>query len=283
MYLSRMKIIFLVIASEDPVHQNDLLAQTNTWVSSLDQNSRVVWLRGHSGLDFKFESDTLYVPCAESYQNILEKTVLGIRYIEMNLDFDIIIRTNVSTYFHIRKLRHLLTSPLFEHDFFGGFIEKTKGAYFGGSVNYKFISGTGIFLSRAAVSKLTELNYLEFEGVPDDVAISHFLMHKQINRIPMTRSNLSSTHVFFPSYFTRAKSSSDPNLASKRMHLLYDFYNQNTLYAKAKKYLQISALEFDSFLRQPEPISKYFLKNRMIISSFIYAKGFRIWRRLKLR
>ena len=194
-----MKIIFLVIASEDPVHQNDLLAQTNTWVSSLDQNSRVVWLRGHSGLDFKFESDTLYVPCAESYQNILEKTVLGIRYIEMNLDFDIIIRTNVSTYFHIRKLRHLLTSPLFEHDFFGGFIEKTKGAYFGGSVNYKFISGTGIFLSRAAVSKLAELNYLEFEGVPDDVAISHFLMHKQINRIPMTRSNLSSTHVFFPS------------------------------------------------------------------------------------
>jgi len=282
MYVSSMKIVFLVIASEDVIHQNDLLAQKNTWASSQDEDSRVIWLRGHNESRFKLEGNTLYVPCKENYQNILEKTILGIRYIEMTFDYDVLVRTNVSTYFHIEKLRRKLSSPLYKQDFFGGFTERTKQSYFDDSMDRKFVSGTGVFLSKAAVSRLIELDPTDFVGVPDDVSISHFLMRTNLYWIPMTRNNLSSTHFFFPSYFTRTKSSSDPSLASKRMLLIHDFYCAKSLIAKANLYLRIIRIEFRAFLHQPEPITKYFLKNRLIVSSFLLAKGFRLWRRLKL-
>ena len=282
MYVSSMKIIFLVIASEDVIHQNDLLAQKKTWASSLDEDSRVIWLRGHNESIFKLEGNTLYVPCKETYQNILEKTILGIRYIELTFDYDILIRTNVSTYFHLEKLRRKLSSPLYQKNFFGGFTERTKQSYFDNSTDRKFVSGTGVFLSKEAVSRLVELDFIDFVGIPDDVSISHFLLGTDLHWIPMTRNNLSSTHLFFPSYFTRTKSSSDPSLASKRMLLIHDFYSAKSLIEKVISYLRIIRIEFRAFLRQSEPITKYFLKNRLIVSSFLLAKGFRLWRRLKL-
>jgi hypothetical protein len=276
-----MKVIFLVIASDDEVHERDLRTQELTWVSQLDENAQVIWLRGHPGSDFLFEDRTLYVPCNESYQNILEKTILGLQYIVDKISFDLIIRTNVSTYFSLSKLRKELSLEVFKTDFYGGFLEWTKKSHFSDSEDRIFVSGTGIFLSRRAVDELVELDHLSYQGIPDDVAISHFLSKTDLTRIPMMRNSLSSSHIFFSSYFIRTKSSADSMLASKRMKMIYEYFSEEKLFLKISKYLQISRFEMESFRSHPEGVIKYFARNRVNLLSNMYAGGYRLWLYIK--
>jgi hypothetical protein len=74
-----MKIVYLVLASNDQIHQRDAEYQQLTWAKNNNSNSSVIWLRG--GNEYKFWNDTLEVPLQETYVNILEKTVLGIRWL----------------------------------------------------------------------------------------------------------------------------------------------------------------------------------------------------------
>lgn len=138
-----MRLIFLVIASEDPIHQADLQVQKQTWVSSLPESCQVIWLRGSENNDYLVDGNTLYVPCPENYANILEKTILGIQFVANNLNFDIVVRTNVSTYFDFPRLRRELGKSFYKNAFVGGYFDKTSGGYFGRSDSYDYISGTG--------------------------------------------------------------------------------------------------------------------------------------------
>ena len=280
MYCCSMKIIFLVIASEDSVHESDLRTQRETWARNLPADFQMVWLRGSNREQAEFCDGTLYVACPELYGNILQKTVLGVRYLTANLEFDILIRTNVSTYFNPERLRVELSKDRYKKSFFGGYIDKTKGRYFGESGSLYYISGTGIFLSRAAAETLSSLDYRNYTGVPDDVAISHFLERTSIKRIRMTRNNLGSTHIFFPSYYIRAKSSAVSELAGLRMRLIDSYFAQNTFIRTFRAYLVIFRLEFHAFWVHPEPKIRYLQRNRIVLQSFFVAKGAQLWQLL---
>jgi hypothetical protein len=135
-----MRVVFLVIASEDPIHQNDLEIQRQTWASSIPSGSRVIWLRGSEASIAKMEGDTLFVPCKEQYENILEKSILGIRYVLDNFDFDVLVRTNVSTYFDSKRLTRELEKNIYSKPFVGGYVDKTNGHYFGKMRSFEYIS-----------------------------------------------------------------------------------------------------------------------------------------------
>jgi len=278
-----MKLIFLVIASEDSIHQQDLLTQQRTWASSLPKDVDVVWLRGHGGSDFKFDGETLYVPCPELYGNILEKTILGVRYVVEKLDFNVLVRTNVSTYFNIEKTLSELGKKRFSDDFFGGYIDKSKGGYFGRQESQDYISGTGIFLSRVAARKLYSLDFLAYKGVPDDVAISHFLDMSGVRKVRMSRNNLGSTHIFIPSYYIRAKSSAVSSLASNRMLLIDDYFNQSSFYSKLKSYRRIMSFEIHAFRTHPERKWRYVQRNRIVFQNLLLTKGIQLWQLITLR
>ena len=278
-----MKIIFLVIASEDSVHEQDLVTQQHTWAASPPQGVNVVWLRGHDGQSFDFDGKTLYVPCLELYGNILEKTILGVEYLIENVDFDILVRTNVSTYFNVEKTLLELKKKCFKGDFFGGYIDKSNGGYFIRKGSQNYMSGTGIFLSRAAARRLSSLDSLVYKGIPDDVAISHFLEISGMRKVRMSRNNLGSTHIFIPSYFIRAKSSAVSSLASDRMHLIDEFFKQRSFFTKIKSYIRIFSFEIQAFRSHPEPKWRYVQRNRIVFQNFVLTKGIRLWQLITLR
>jgi hypothetical protein len=275
-----MKVIFLVIASEDPVHQSDLFTQRDTWVRTIPPECKVIWLRGHEKNSFDFDDSTLTVPCLELYGNILEKTILGVRYILETFEFDVLVRTNVSTYFNVEKTLAELRKRSYLHPFFGGYIDKTKGEYFGKLGKNDYISGTGIFLSRGAAEKLADLNFTQFRGVPDDVAISHYLELSGIQKVRMKRNNLGSTHIFIPTYYIRAKSSAVSTLASTRMRLIDQYFNQTSIRGRIDSYLQLVKLEVQAFLDHPEPKFRYLQRNRLVFRNFLVIIGERVWRLL---
>jgi hypothetical protein len=278
-----MKVIFLVIASEDPVHERDLATQRETWAKNLPEGFRVVWLRGSNEQQVELRDDTLFVPCPELYGNILEKTILGVNLLIEKFDFDILIRTNVSTYFNPERLRAELTKDRYSKRFFGGYIDRTKGGYFGESVSLEYISGTGIFLSRIAAERLSALDYRTYRNIPDDVAISHFLEGMDVRKTRMARNNLGSTHIFVPSYYIRAKSSAASELASVRMRLIDSYFDQRTYFGRFGAYLAIVKLEFHAFWSHPEPKIRYFQRNRNVIQNFALAKGAQLWQLLTRR
>jgi len=270
-----MRVIFLVIASEDSVHERDLHIQRETWASDLPNNVQVVWLRGSNGSKYIFAEDTLYVPCAELYENILQKTILGVEYIVNNFDFDVLVRTNVSTYFNLPKLEIELKKKRYSNTFFGGYVDKSKGKYFENSDVFDYISGTGIFLSKLAAVTLAKLNYKNYSKLPDDVAISKYLEQSKLDMVRMTRNNLGSTHIFIPSFYIRAKSSSDSKMAGSRMSLIHSYFSQRTILGKLTLYLQILRLELRAFRSHPEPKIRYLQKNRIVLQSFLITKGVR--------
>lgn len=272
-----MRLIFLVIASEDSIHQQDLLTQQETWAHALPDGVSVFWLRGHEEDTFRLEGNTLYVPCLELYGNILEKTILGMKYLVDNLNFDVIVRTNVSTYFNVEMTLSELRKTRYRGDFFGGYIDKSKGGYFGRSESQDYISGTGIFLSRGAARKLASLDFKEYTGIPDDVAISHYLEESGLRKVRMSRNNLGSTHIFIPSYYIRAKSSAVSSLASNRMRMIHIYFTAGSIFRKIRTYKEIMIFELVAFLNHPEHKWRYLQRNRVVAQNLVLTKGIHLW------
>ena len=264
-----MKILFLIIASKNEVNESDRISQSNTWAFQDLDDISILWLRGWDKDHYSLVGRELYVPCVEEYENILEKTILGINYALENMNFDILIRSNVSTYFDLVLLGKELARNQFSGDFYGGYVDKTKGSYFGGSAPYEYLSGTGIFLSKSCAQLLSKLKPQDFTGIPDDVAISEFCRSHGLRRIRMKRNNLYSTHLFFPTFHIRAKSSTDSHLAGKRMVLINDYFAAKTALDRIRIYTSIQIKEIIALIRHPESIRVYLLRNRVIFSSYI--------------
>jgi hypothetical protein len=248
------------------------MSQIQTWAYSDSENVSILWLRGWDENHFKLDGRDLYVPCKEEYAKILEKTILGTKFILSEFDFDILIRSNVSTYFDLKSLERELSRRQYRTDFYGGYVDKTKGSYFGGSTSQEYLSGTGIFMSRRYSEILSLLNWRDFENIPDDVAISEFFRQKGLRRFRMKRNNLSSTHIFLPNFYTRTKSSTDSSLAGKRMHLLRQYFETQGIRKRIRIYFLIQILELKAFFNHPEPIRMYILRNRVVAANYVKIK-----------
>jgi hypothetical protein len=267
-----MKVLILIIASDDPVHENDLQTQFNTWISDCPAEIRVVILRGWKNNFYKFENNVLFVPCREEYLLILKKTIFGIKYILENLDFDILIRTNVSTYYEPKKLIHELNKPRYKKDFAGGYVDRSSQKIWNAKKSFEYISGTGIFLSKNIAKVVSELDPESYINIFDDIAISNHLKLMNVPIIRMSRSNLHSTHFFIPTFHIRLKNSSNSNSASIRMKLVHDFYQAESFYQKLHVYLKICLNEFSESKNSSESWYLYALKNRIVVTSFIKLK-----------
>lgn len=244
--LGKTRAIFLIVASLDPINQCDLATQELTWYRRIPADSKVIILRGHDSEKFDFDGKTLFVPCPESYENILQKTLLGLSWVLMNFDFELIIRSNVSTYFNVSELDNILL--LFNPGSFqiGGFVETSHFNTGTCRKGEPFVTGTGIYLTQTSARVLIEMNFCDFQGMPDDLAISRFLIGRgaKIQRCP--RVNLHSTHILINGFQTRLKSSEISDLASKRMLALSDYSSQTTFLGKLFSYLRFCKLEITS-------------------------------------
>jgi hypothetical protein len=218
------------------------LTQQCTWAKDPHPDVQIIWVRGSGKKSYEMKVDTLYVPCVESYGNILKKTILAAKYIGENFPADLYIRSNVSTYLDLDSLQRNFKKRKFHNFTWGGYVDTCSNFYFPGEKTISYVTGTGIFLSPKLLHEMSLMNFVEYSKVPDDVAISHYLMSKDLSPVRLKRNNLGSTHVFLPTYQIRAKTSFRSEFASLRMLRIDKFYKSGKA-GRVFHFLYINVLE----------------------------------------
>jgi hypothetical protein len=220
-----MKLIFLIIASNDPIHLRDEETQKNTWarIGLAD----AIWLRGDETTHFEETTRTLYVEIKDNYANILQKTLLGIDWCLDNLEFDFLIRANVSTYFDVEKTKAFLSKIEPNMEFFGGYLDFVKTSSNIGWDNL-FVNGGALFFSKETTKTLKEMCGNKWLSSPDDFAISQFLIKRNIKPVQIPRGNVAQTGILTNRMYYRMKSSSNSNMATLRMRKLFQIKNSSS-------------------------------------------------------
>ena len=268
-----LKLLFLILAGGGPEHLRDEETQRRTWAKTGEQDTSIIWIKSGVSLRFEESSRTLFVPCSEG--DLIGKSVLAIDWACKELDFDVVVRSNVSTFFVIDKLRHNLKRMKFSESSYGGHLH-----FLPNSSRYKslvgFISGTGIFMGRRAAEAISKLDRNYFAEIPDDIAISEYLAsHADLELHAINRLTLSNHHIFVPSSFIRCKSSWNDKLASQRMLMLYDFFNSESLLQKIRIAFVIMLNEFRTARKGMRATLNYLNRIRVEIKELALNQKYR--------
>lgn len=214
-----MKILFIILAEGNLGHKIDLETCINTWVQEDSADSQFIFLKSGDITDYSHQNRVLTVADSSEYDQILKRTILSIPFVLNHFIFDFVVRCNVSTYFNIPKLRAELqiSSDTFT---FGGFPiclnRKGDSEHFG-----YFISGAAIIFSRKAYETLSELNLTDYQNLPDDVAISQYMLNLNFQPTFIFRGDVGVTHAYSAHSIIRCKSSHISHAASRRMTALH--------------------------------------------------------------
>lgn len=122
-------------------------------------------------------------PYPETMANIFHKTIYTLGFLERNCDYDLILRTNLSSFFIYDRLLEVIEQ-----------ISDTN-VYQGVHVQYRevtFITGCGFFLSRDVAQYLLRQHSTLSHHIIDDVDIGRIL--KEIPKTPLLRYDLISYH-----------------------------------------------------------------------------------------
>lgn len=215
-----MKIVYLNLAADQEPFTSHLKAQKETWAA--DIASQAIWIYGSDLNKANYDPihQRLELPVQEKFGNILAKSVEAIKWALDNLDFDFLVRGNTSNYYDDIILREFLNSKIDDRYFVGselGFAPQNDSTPANAGL---YLSGTGIVLSRASAEKMRDINVRQYEGWPDDVAISH---HLSMHGLVFTKIPRGDITDFKPLLFTthyRVKSWTDHAHTSERMYLV---------------------------------------------------------------
>jgi hypothetical protein len=173
----------------------------------------------------RIDGNNLYLPVQERYENLLEKTIIAVNWALENIEFDYLIRTNTSNYFYQPLVRRHLGKFLKTENTAGGVIASWRGPIRGVKKNHSYISGAGIFLSRASTQILSSMNAKEYTGVPDDVAIGYWLSLNSTKFRPIPRNNVTDFKPIWPMPQTRVKSWEISETTINRMFEIHHLYS----------------------------------------------------------
>ena len=129
--------------------------------------------------DIVINDDVIFIKGKESViPGCLVKTVRSIEYLLKNMEFDFILRTNMSSVFDLSKLYDKLNEKLTYAGFIGYYNNNQK----------KYVSGAGILLNKEACIYLTNNKQMLNYNIIDDVAIGELLeKNENIVITPLTR------------------------------------------------------------------------------------------------
>jgi len=160
-----MKLLVLAIASHSPVYEyfiNVFKAYMNSrpWIKSY-------LLFGNSST-FRVTEDEIHMPVHESLiPGILHKTIWSMKWALENLEFDYMLRTNLSTFWMLDRLENLLNTLPKENvcwshrDAVGHFYPDDPG----------YLTGCGMLYSRDILEKLSDIKNWNYHW-PDDTEFS---------------------------------------------------------------------------------------------------------------
>lgn len=235
--------LFMILGSNAPENESDLEMQKRTWLSDLLPSQGYLVLRGLPSASPTLVGTDLHLPVTESYDNILLKTILGMKWALENSNFDVLIRTNVSTYFPPSKVDVIARSIDRTTLFFGGYVDICRLPGENQIATAEYVAGTALVLTRPTVQMLCNIDWKLYSGWPDDLAISIALHNAGVSPKRFRRNNLSQLHFFLPAFQIRLKTSSVSYLSSKRMESLHGYFHATSLLGKLGRYMIISTNE----------------------------------------
>jgi len=274
MVSNEMRFVYLIMAGGQSEHLNDEQTQRLTWATRVPINSKVVWVKGSNSSNIEYINATLFIPVSQNAPDgILKRSILAINWCLDNFDFDFIIRSNVSTFFEPKLIHTTIPNKMnMTKPFIGGYVESTKGNYLGVVGKNNFISGSGIFMNRAACLQIASLPIFNYKGIPDDVAITAFARIEGIGVTRLIRSNIGYHHYFFPAFFTRCKSSINNELASKRMNLINSYWISTNGMRRTKARLLILHFETKNIHINYKSAVEYLNRVRITLQNYILIK-----------
>lgn len=213
-------ILFLSLYSNDINYSEHQIAQYETWLGDL---SEIYWLRGNgSNTSVSIEGNFINCPVDESFENILTKRILGLRYAVASWECDFYVLMNTSTFVHVARLKKILLNA-------GGafFAAAAHGKYIS-NVTQKtesFLAGNLIVLSKKAALSLSRMNADEWAGVADDIAISEYLKLEKCQFQYIERNDLTDFSPFKIGYQHRIKSWENSDITTARFRELNQIYN----------------------------------------------------------
>jgi hypothetical protein len=174
-----MRLIVLVLAN-DNAEYNEM---QNLWRIYMNKHHHIssFFIKYKEDLieDIVINDDVILIKGRESViPGCLDKTVRSIEHLLKNMEFDFILRTNMSSVFDFKKVYGLLNEKLT----YAGFI-----GYYNKNQN-KYVSGAGILLNKETCLYVTNNKQLLNYNIIDDVAIGELLeKNKNIIITPVTR------------------------------------------------------------------------------------------------
>lgn len=219
------KILILVLAHKGQTYNNIIEnGIKKTWGSRKHPNIDIYYYYGDS-IDNSIIDNEIHVNIPESFSNIGLKTIAAFKLIDLQLQYDYVFRTNVSSYIN-QELLFNLVKTLPKNDVLAAVVGETNGI--------KFPSGAGFLLSRDLVQYIIQNENKWDHTHMDDVALG--LLFKDRTIIPLDRrdytdsynnmlSDLESTYQNH--YHYRCKVDYNRNIdieTMKKLHIL--IYNQ---------------------------------------------------------
>lgn len=224
-----MKIVFLALAGGSAGHDMHQEAQMETWADGEYQNCTVLWMRGDPNIESpRLEGRNLILPVEESFENLLRKTILGVRWVLENLEFDYLVRTNTSNYFHLPLVESSLAKHLTSNPICIGVRARWKGKICGKKWFHSYISGAGIIINKRAAELLANFPESEYLRIPDDVAIGHYLKANHTKFKKIRRSNVTDFKPLWLAPQVRVKSWQNEIVTTQRMHEIDRIYTSRT-------------------------------------------------------
>jgi hypothetical protein len=154
-------VIFLIISS-DNLEQYKEMKRLSQMYFSLFSNIKFFYIQFKNNIeDDIYLEHELFFKGEESFvPGIYLKSVKALQYINQHFEYDFVIRTNLSSFWHMNNLFELLSTV------------PTTG-YIGGYGHQGFISGTGIIMSRDIGNIIANSN--DLTDHMDDVVISNII------------------------------------------------------------------------------------------------------------
>lgn len=164
-----MTLLIMVLGAVDSTSVN-LIENgiKQTWGKFISDNINIMYYYGNYDKNEIIKNE-IFLKCDDSLSHVYQKTLDAFQIVYDNVDFDVILRTNISTYIRPEFLYKILTSYDL-NDFFG--------STFYHSLDSSCFAGCIILLSRDVIKKLLNNRNIENpNAVWDDTEIEYLLKH----------------------------------------------------------------------------------------------------------
>jgi hypothetical protein len=180
-----MKTLVLVLACRDAPYPMLIEAIERTWASPDVDDVDVLFYYG--GAELRIDGRHLYLPVADDLANVGHKLLAAVDYVLANREFDLIFRTNCSSYVDLRNFRAYVAGHARPERFYAG--------YPGIHHTTRFASGSGFFLSRDLVQLVQAHAHAWNHRPHDDVALGQLMHQHGLEPEPTPRVEYQSRHL----------------------------------------------------------------------------------------